>query len=132
MTVQAIVLAATLVGSATWYPYEVYGGNPLYCDRNGSLRYTLDESSPWIAVHFELFVDGWQCYDWVRVQFADGTTKWARVLDAGLIGWYKADGRVIVADWPEQFWPYALPRQSAPVSVWNGSLANRLGIDVAF
>jgi hypothetical protein len=126
------IVAVVLVGVATWYPLDVYGGNPLYCDRDGTLVYTEEATTPWVAISDEMYLAGWECGDWVRLQFGDGTTLWAQALDAGPLDHYQADGQPIVVDVPEPFWPYDLGRLSAPVTVFNESLANRLIADAAF
>lgn len=128
----AAVTLSLLVGAATWYPYDVYGEAPLYCDRDGTLFYVREATTPWVALSDEMYLAGWECGDWVRLQFEGGRSLRAQALDAGPLDHYQADGRPIVADVPEPFWPYDLKRLSAPVVVLNVSLANRSSASKSF
>lgn len=131
-----LLLAAVLVGVATWYPAGVYGGGPLYCDSNSPSLHGLTysrETERWVAISDEMYLTGWQCGDLVRVQFEDrGRSFYARLWDAGPLDHYMADGFPIVVDIPEYFWPYERRRLSAPVTVFNETLANRLMVDAKF
>jgi len=121
-------------GAITVYTASEWGGNALFCDTDGTLRY--DETTvAWIALDKGDYADGRaQCDDLFLVQTADGGQFWARALDAGdFAGKYIADtGQAIVADVPSYHWPYNVEgtlrpaRLSVTARLTNYSLLWRL------
>lgn len=127
MTVKAALLIAALSGVVTYYPADVYGGNPLYCDTwETELEY--NESLSFVALPIGA---NWLCGDLVVIRFLDGTRIITRALDSGTF----KDNCVlhdngecvpILADLPEHLWPYDTKYLSARASILNVSLINRL------
>jgi hypothetical protein len=133
-----------LVGIATIYA-EPYLGRPLYCDRDGTLLYTLPSSlqerggeTSWVALDVRLFQTGQaRCGDHLVLFFSPaqrggqerGPTLHALALDAGpFAGYYVADGRTyssspIVVDVPAHLAPF--PGLSSPVRILNLSALDR-------
>jgi hypothetical protein len=120
-----------LIGIATIYAGP-YVGQPLYCDTDGTLLYTVpSKSAPspaqrgrvgvgagaWVALDVRLYRSGQvHCGDHVVLFFPPakrgghegGPTLHARALDGGpFAGYYVADypDLPIVADVPVHFWP---------------------------
>ena len=83
-----LVAANTYVGVGTQYLPDAHAGNPLYCDRDGTLIY--DEATvPWVAMPIETFRDGRvECGDLIHVRSLSGLwpSFTARAYDAGDLG----------------------------------------------
>ena len=117
-----LLLAVLLVGVGTTYTAADYGGEPLYCCG-------VYDSRPFVALPVELLGEYWECGDWVRVT-TPGGVFWAQALDTGLFYGYHVEqwgNTPIVVDVPEHLWREA--GISAPASVFNESLFNRLASD---
>lgn len=89
-------------GVATYYTYEMYGGNHLYCSGSAAvggceLRYTreLMENVDWVAVDIRAYEGGSvTCGDMLRICFDNGRCVDAVAWDAGPFGKY------YIEDWP--------------------------------
>lgn len=104
---------------ATYYTYEEFGGNPLYCSRpNDPLYYELD-TTPWVAVNVRLYQTGVvRCGDPVLLVFKNGEELLAKTLDAGPFdGYYVKDyPELPIIDIPQHLVPFV--GMSAPAMVF--------------
>ena len=118
-----LMLIATLAGVATTYTYSDYGGEPLFCCG-------VYDDRPFVALPIELLGEFWECGDWVRVT-TPGGSLWAQALDTGAFYRYRVEqwgvDVPIVVDVPEHLWRDV--GISAPASVFNEGLFNRLCVD---
>lgn len=111
---------------ATYYTYDEFGGNPLYCSRPGNQFYYELDTTPWVAVNVRLYQTGvLQCGDWLLLVFENGEELVAQALDAGPFdGYYVADyPHLPIIDIPEHLAPFE--SMSMPVSVFNISANGR-------
>lgn len=125
------IALATVVGALTMYTADMYGGGVLYCD-TACTDLTYRDDLQFIAAPVGMFEPGgWECGDWVRVQFDSGESFWAQVLDAGPFDRFRVEelDAPIVADVPEHLWPIE-GDISAPGRVFNESFFNRLSRDM--
>lgn len=115
-----------LIGALTWYGPGFYG-EPLRCSTPGNPMYYTGDADSWIAVDDELFVQGWQCGDRVKVTFADGKQAELLLLDSGYLHRYYIEDYGpeirIIGDLPRGAWPYST--LSTTGQILNLSLAKR-------
>ena len=110
----------TLTGVGTQYTPDEHAGNPLYCDRDGTLIYDED-TAPWVAMPKWTFDRGIvQCGDWVTV-YPDGWPQFsARAWDAGLLSSRTfRDGQPIVVDAPPWVATWKSPVPHVRVVNWS-------------
>lgn len=115
-------------GVATYYTYEKYGGNHLYCSRRTSvggrdLRYTQDMMAKydWVAVDVRAYESGdVKCGDMLRVCFDNAECVDVLAWDAGPFERYYIEDYPdlpILVDFEESAWPFPGLTMSAIVDV---------------
>lgn len=129
MSIQAVLILATVAGVGTMYTAEQHQGNPLWCDRwDNDLSYRDDLS--FVAIPPSYYENGWQCGDLLIVDFGDKKLV-TYALDSGFLDnkYVMIDGKLvpIVVDVPEHLFPFDGTSHRATVK--NISLANRMLLD---
>jgi hypothetical protein len=106
--------------------------SPLYCSTPYAPLVFSPETTPWIALPIEDYLDGSVvCGDLYYIRFSDGSILMARALDAGPFAMYcvrQADGSCpsIALDVPGHLWPVegiSGPVEVYPISKWARAMA---------
>ena len=112
----SLIAANTTTGVAAQYVESEWGGNPLYCDTDGTLFYDI-ATGPWVAMPIK--DKTWRCGDWIQVS-GDGWSLWARALDSGNLHTKTfRGGQPVVVDVPEYFAKWATPLPIVSVTNWS-------------
>lgn len=117
-----------MVGVATYYTYDDYGGGPLYCSTvDNPMWYTRErmEQYNWVAVDPSLYKTGLiKCGDLVELEFESGELVRAYAWDAGPLYDYR------VMDWPSMRIIVDLEESAWPKQEMSGLVRMRIANDV--